>query len=210
MSTLKLLPLVAVMTLFSLAGFDFLFGQFQETSNASASSENRVVGFRSQQWQTRHMHDLKAADELYEALQRVGCEVTKANHNGHIDINYRCAMWKTITVENADFAVQWSNWLASAGLQTVIVNPPTTVPNRIRFRVADWSNIHTSSAAEADEIGAMLQMIGCEAERHPHDGHIDIRHRCPEWKTIALHNHDAAHAWQNWLNQKGFETEHMH
>lgn len=211
MTKLKLLPFVAVMTLISLAGFDLLFGQFQQAATSTTSPEARTVGFRLAEWQTRHVHDVNAADELAEALERVGCEVSKNDHNGHIDIQYRCPNWKTITVENGEYAVQWSSWLAGNGLETVILNPPQTAAlEKVRFRMADWRNAHLHDAAQADQFGTMLQMIGCEAERHAHDGHIDIRFRCAEWQTIALHNHNAAHAWQDWLNQNGFETEHSH
>ena len=211
MTNFKLLPLVAVMTVASLAGFDLLFGQFQQTGAATASPESRTVGFRMPQWQTRHLHDAAAANELAAAMERIGCEVSKHDHNGHIDIRYRCVSWKTITVESGDYAVQWSNWLSGHGLETVVVDPPATPGlEKVKFRLANWQAAHIHDATQADEFQAMMQMIGCETERAPHNGHIDIRFRCTNWQTIALHNHDAAHGWQGWLNQNGFETEHSH
>ena len=201
MKKLHILALAMILSVFSLA-----LANAQQTKLASSAAgpadttAHKTVGFRVTEWQTKHMHDAKAAEELVASLKKVGCEVTQAAHNGHIDIRFRCPAWKLITVDNQEYAVQWSNWLKGAGMETVVEDPADTIAtDTVEFRLPNWQNMHLHDAAKAKEVINMLKMVGCEIEESNHDGHIDVRFRCPEWKTIALHSHDASHHWQEWL-----------
>lgn len=190
--------------------------QAQESKLASSvgpqqNADHKTVGFRVTRWQVKHMHDAKKAKELVASLKKVGCEVTQAAHNGHTDVRYRCQYWKLITVENKEFAAQWSKWLHSVGMDTVVVDPDESIAkDTVDLRLANWRTMHLHDKTQADEITNMLKAVGCEVERSAHDGHIDLRFRCPEWKTIALGDHPSSHVWQNWLNENGFETKHKH
>lgn len=186
-------------------------GQSDTKTTTEAESTKKKIVFRIAQWQVKHVHDAAKADELMASLKKVGCEVATENHNGHIDLKYRCANWTPITVENDNYATQWSNWLIGQGAETVLVEPAETPGMEIvRFQMPGWNNTHLNDQAQANELARMLKMIGCEAEVAAHDGHYDVRYKTGGWKTIACHNHDAAHAWQDWLNKIGFETQHTH
>lgn len=80
----------------------------------------------------------------------------------------------------------------------------------VRFRLLKWKASHVEDSQSAEDLAKTLKDIGCEVDMHAHDGHIDVRYRCPEWKSIALKTHDDAHKWERWLKTKGFETEHKH
>lgn len=212
MKYFQAITLASLAIVFLLAATDQLTAQTAQNAGPTSTAETKkTIGFRSVAWQTRHIHDMAVARDLIASLKKIGCEVTQHDHNGHLDVRYRCATWKSITVENDEFAKQWTEWLVGYGMETVRVDPPDTPGLEIvRFRKADWQNLHLHDAAKAGQIMTMLKMIGCEADQHEHDGHIDVRFRTGDWKTIALHNHDAAHGWQEWLDNLGFETEHSH
>jgi hypothetical protein len=54
--------------------------------------------------------------------------------------------------------------------------------------------IEFGDAAKAKTHHDTVKKLGCEATRQErHDGHVDVRYRCPRWKEIALKDHDAAH-----------------
>lgn len=215
-SHMNMSKVIALTFVFLICGVSSTTGQQTQTatlkSDAPATAENhKTVGFRLVNWQTKHLHDAKAAQELAESLKKVGCEVQQAAHNGHIDVRFRCPSWKMITVENKDYAVQWNNWLKNAGMETVVEDPAESIAkDTVQYRLTDWKRMHLHDPAKVSEVTNMLKMVGCETETADHNGHVDIRFRCPEWKTIALHNHAASHHWQEWLNKNGFETKHSH
>ncbi len=215
MKTLKALIAIATLIMIILVGSNELVAQSTQKAQGEAATApvnaRKTIGFRCITWQHKHIHDMAAAKQLIESLEKIGCEVTQEDHNGHLDVKYRCATWKSITVENDEFATQWTNWLVGNGMETVRVDPPAIAGlELVKFRHTEWKNLHIHDSNQATQMVAMLKLIGCEAEQHQHDGHFDVRFRAAEWKTIALHNHQAAHSWQEWLNSNGFETEHSH
>ena len=203
---------LAIVIAFALSGTGQLLAQTTAQNVGAATTEaQKKIGFRLANWQTKHIHNVAEAEKLIASLEKIGCEVTKADHNGHLDVRYRCPAWKSITVENDEYQKQWATWLAGQGMETVVIAPPATPGlELVRFRRTEWHNLHMHDEAAVAKLVSMLKMIGCDAEKHEHNGHIDVRFRCREWSSISLHNHDAAHKWQNWLNELGFETEHTH
>ena len=80
----------------------------------------------------------------------------------------------------------------------------------VRYKLANWKAKHIHDAKKAETIADTLKKLGCELQKLDHDGHIDVRYRCPEWKQLDLKTHDEAHKWEKWLKDYGFETEHKH
>jgi hypothetical protein len=37
-----------------------------------------------------------------------------------------------------------------------------------------------------------------------------VQYRCPTWRSLRTSSDDAAHRWEKWLRQHGFETAHQH
>lgn len=80
----------------------------------------------------------------------------------------------------------------------------------VRFRLENWKSLHLNQQAEADEMLKQLQKLGIEAKQTPHNGHIDVVYRCPQWKALTTKTDEAAHQWENWLKKLGFQTDHKH
>ena len=201
----------AMMIMITLTGANRLVAQTAQNVGATTTEAKKTIGFRVVNWQHKHIHDMAEAEKLIASLEKIGCEVTRQDHNGHLDVRYRCATWKSITVENDEFQKQWTDWLVGQGMETVVVEPVASPGlELVRFRKTDWQNMHMNDATKVAQMMSMLQMIGCEADKHEHNGHMDVRFRCTEWQSIALHNHASAHTWQEWLKNLGFETEHSH
>lgn len=211
MNLLKSLTIAVVVMATAFTGCKMLDAQTTQNVGAKTTNSQKKVAFRATNWQHKHIHDTAAAEKLVASLEKIGCEVNQFDHNGHLDVKYRCATWKSITVENETFQKEWAGWLAAQGLETIVVDPPAEPGlELVRFRRSEWHNVHMDDAAKANQLMGTLKMIGCEADQHEHDGHIDVRFRCNDWKSIALQNHASAMSWQKWLDNLEFETEHTH
>jgi len=211
MNLLKSLTIAVVVMATALTGCKMLDAQTTQNVGATTTNTQKKVAFRAINWQHKHIHDTGAAEKLVASLEKIGCEVNQFDHDGHLDVKYRCATWKSITVENEAFQKEWAEWLATQGLETIVIDPPAEPGlELVRFRRPEWHNVHMEDATKAGQLMATLKMIGCDADQHEHDGHVDVRFRCNDWKSIALQNHASAMSWQKWLNNLEFETEHTH
>jgi hypothetical protein len=82
------------------------------------TSAAETVRYRLENWKAKHIHDVAKADQLTDILKKLGCEVQKAEHNGHIDVKYRCPQWRQISPETEDEVVRWEKWLRQHSFQT--------------------------------------------------------------------------------------------
>ena len=80
----------------------------------------------------------------------------------------------------------------------------------VRYQLSDWKAQHIHDAKKADTIAATLQKLGCELRKEQHNGHIDVKYRCPKWRQLKLNSHAEAHKWEKWLKEYHFKTEHKH
>jgi acetylornithine deacetylase/succinyl-diaminopimelate desuccinylase-like protein len=80
----------------------------------------------------------------------------------------------------------------------------------VRYRLEDWKRKHIHDLAKADRIADTLKKLGCEVEKADHNGHVDVKYRCPQWRQIKLNNHDEVDRWQRWFREYYFQTEHKH
>ncbi|QDT03118.1 hypothetical protein K227x_14990 [Rubripirellula lacrimiformis] len=80
----------------------------------------------------------------------------------------------------------------------------------VRYQCKEWKAKHIHDAKKADTISATLKKLGCELKQDQHNGHIDVKYRCPDWRELKLDSHDEAHKWEKWLKEYGFTTEHKH
>jgi hypothetical protein len=182
----------------------------QETQPEAANPENyRSFLIKSDTWYAGHYHDAAQAKRIHDLLKSIGCETEMLDHAGHIDVQYRCAAWKKVTVKTDKDLAEWQKWLPGMNLQSIVLDPPEGLGlTNVRLQLASPLTLHIHNAAEADETGNLLTLLGCKVTRSAHDGHIDLTVECPEWKTIGFASHDAAHKWQDVFNKMGFATEH--
>ncbi|MEM6690827.1 MAG: hypothetical protein AAF664_15445 [Planctomycetota bacterium] len=80
----------------------------------------------------------------------------------------------------------------------------------VRYRSEKWQAKHIHDTAKAKTIAATLKKLGCEVKEEQHNGHLDVKYRCPKWKDLELKTHDEAHQWEKWFKDYGFETDHKH
>lgn len=80
----------------------------------------------------------------------------------------------------------------------------------VRYQLADWKAKHIHDNSKADVIEKTLKSLGCEIKKSQHNGHVDIRYRCPNWREMSFDTHDDAHRWEKWLKEFQFKTVHKH
>jgi len=95
-----------------------VFGLAFPLVTAGEAMADTVVRYRLADWKRKHLHDTAKADKIADVLKKLGCEVEKADHNGHIDVKYRCPQWRQISVESADEAARWQRWFKEYYFQT--------------------------------------------------------------------------------------------
>ena len=86
-------------------------------ATGTATAEE-VVRYRLETWKRKHLHDVDKAERIIDTLKKLGCEVEQFDHNGHIDVKYRCPQWRQINPETRDEAVRWERWFKAYSFQT--------------------------------------------------------------------------------------------
>ncbi len=101
--------------------------------------------------------------------------------------------------------------LLAIGLAFPLISIGTVSADEIvRYRLEDWKRKHLHDVAKAEKIADSLKKLGCEVEKADHNGHIDVKYRCPQWRQITLDSHEEAVRWQRWFKEYSFQTEHKH
>lgn len=80
----------------------------------------------------------------------------------------------------------------------------------VRYKAEKWQAKHIHDTKKAETIAATLTKLGCEVKKEEHNGHLDVRYRCPQWKQMELKTHEEASKWEKWFKEYGFQTEHKH
>jgi hypothetical protein len=178
-----------------------------------------ILGYRMLDWKANHIHDAAAAATQAETLRKLGCEVKTAQHDGHSDVQFRTVYWKSLALDSAEQLQQWKTWLETVGFDVIHGRVASSQQARnadgshkevVKYRLVNWRSQHIHQAAEIGQLTTLYRALACEVENLAHDGHTDLRYRCPEWMEIELPSHTAAHKWQEFLKKAGFETSHEH
>ncbi len=93
---------------------------------------------------------------------------------------------------------------AQQGGNTTTAQP--AVLQKVGFRMTNWQTIHSDGTPATQERIATLQKIGCEVNQDDHGGHVDVKFRCPSWKSIPVQNDEQLQQWHMWLVNNEFET----
>ena len=176
-----------------------------------AVASNQKLGFRVTQWKTIHTSSQEEAQKELDTLKRIGCQAVSESHGGHIDVRYICPDWKSIKLSSNQLVSQWATWCQAKGMETVVMQPPesTQLPT-VHFRLTKPRTIHLHNQVEGKQVINTLELVGCSVTTSNHGDHLDATFSCPEWLTIELPSEDAAHSWQKWFQDSGFETQHEH
>ncbi len=215
----RLLAVVCLTSSCALPGLAQDASQGATSHQAPAAGNKLILGFRMLDWKAKHIHSPEAAVTHAETLRKLGCEVKTDEHDGHTDVQARTVYWKSLALDTQEQLQQWKSWLEQAGFDVIHGRPVSSqlTPNAdgthrevVQYRLASWKSQHIHQAAEVGQLTTLYRSLSCEVENVDHDGHSDLRYRCPQWKEIELPNHQAAHSWQDFLNKAGFETTHEH
>lgn len=175
-----------------------------------------LIAFRMRDWKTTHLHDAEQVAKHEQALKQLGCEIKKSQHNGHIDVACRTIYWKSLALQSPEQLQSWQTWLQQIGFETIHGRPVPSTPEDaagrelVQYRLPDWKVLHLHQPQEVGQKTTLYRALGCEVTTSQHNGHSDLKLRCSEWHEIELSTHEAAHQWQKFLNQAGFETRHEH
>ena len=85
-----------------------------------------------------------------------------------------------------------------------------TAAEIVRYRCENWKAKHIHDDDKATTIAETLKKLGCEVQEFEHNGHRDVKYRCPEWRELRLKTHAEANRWEKWFKEYGFQTEHRH
>lgn len=84
----------------------------------AVGSADEIVRYQLSSWKAKHIHDAKKADTITKTLQKLGCELKKEKHNGHIDVKYRCVKWRQLKFDTHEEAHKWEKWLKDYDFKT--------------------------------------------------------------------------------------------
>ena len=76
----------------------------------------------------------------------------------------------------------------------------------VGYRAPEWKTLHTASAEQAEQTVATLKRIGCEVDASNHGDHVDVKFRCPEWRSMKVKTHALQAQWSSWCENQGLET----
>ena len=197
---------------------------------AQERTGNTTIAYRLTRAKTIHFDDQQTADKHLEVVKRLGCEASSEMHEGHPDVTYRCPEWKSLTVESDKLAHQWQSWLIASGFQTLHGHPANDAHGHshaggadhdhdhghaargeaISYRLRDWKTQQHETKVSANSFVAVTKGLGCEVKSTEESGVFMVSYRCRTEMILDLPSHDAAHAWEQWLNKTGFQTSHQH
>lgn len=212
-------------TAFVSAATCLLFGA--SPSRAADLPEGISIAYRLPAWKTMHFDDPVQAQQHLAAVQQLGCVARSENHGGHIDVTYRTAGWRHVTVASDQLAHRWEGWLKGAGFETLHghAEDPLGGEHRhdhaghdhahgaaemVAYRLTRWTTQRFSDTTEAGQFVSVAKGFGCEVREEGRDGSLDVSVRCLVPHHAEFVSHDAAQAWEQWLRKFGFETRHAH
>ncbi|MEZ6137642.1 MAG: hypothetical protein R3C53_22375 [Pirellulaceae bacterium] len=184
----------------------------------AAKAEKIQLAFQLYDWHAKHFDDPAQAAEHAKVLKQLQCEVATVQHNGHTDVRCRTIVWKSLALDSVEQVQQWQAWLNAAGFETLYGRKPQKgvksngQPHQeiVQYRLTDWKSQHAHQASQMGQYKAIYSALGCETQEVDHGNHKDLRIRCPDWLELELPTHEAAHKWQKFLQDAGFETAHEH
>ncbi|TWU39891.1 hypothetical protein Q31b_32070 [Novipirellula aureliae] len=86
--------------------------------SSGLATADETVRYQCPEWKAKHIHDEAKADTIEKTLKKLKCEVERSEHNGHIDLKYRCKEWHTLKLDTHDEAHKWESWLKAFGFNT--------------------------------------------------------------------------------------------
>jgi hypothetical protein len=80
----------------------------------------------------------------------------------------------------------------------------------VHYQLKSWKAKHIHDAKKAQTITSTLKKLGCEVQQAKHDGHTDVKYRCPKQRDLPVKSHKEAVKWEKWFKEYGFKVYHTH
>ncbi|WP_436715371.1 hypothetical protein U8335_22965 [Roseiconus lacunae] len=80
----------------------------------------------------------------------------------------------------------------------------------VHYQCKEWKAKHIHDTKKIETIAATLKKLGCEVKQEKHNGHVDLKYRCPKERSLPVKSHDEAVKWEKWLKEFGFKAYHTH
>ena len=194
---------------------------------ASACGEEQpaakyTIAFRLGKWKSMHFDDAELAKHHLATVKQLGCDAREEKHGGHTDVTYRCAAWRPLVVGSEELAHQWESWLQNSGFETLHGHSAADEPahshaahqhahnEQVAYRLARKLSKQFHSDEEAGQFATVMQALGCDVAKSERGERRDVSFHCAGWMIARFSSHDAAHGWEKWLKENGFETRHTH
>ena len=177
---------------------------------AKTDSSRQRISFRTIKPMSAHFKSASELESTEKTLKQLGCDTSRAQHDGHTDLKYESKFWKSLSLKDAAEVKRWEAWLASKGFAVVHNTPAKDHKETVKYHLPEWKTLHFNQATAATAHLEMFKMLGCEVKTAKHNGHTDVQFRCPAWQIIGVPNHAEAHAWMGVLKRFGFATLHEH
>lgn len=169
------------------------------------------ISFRTIKKTSLHLNSEKEVAETEKVLKQLGCETSRSQHNGHIDLSFECPYWRSLNLKDQAEATKWVEWLTKHKFALVENTPPSDHKETVQYQLATWRALHNIKDSKVKKAYTeMFKMLGCEVKMVKHSDHEDITYRCVNWQNMGLASHQLAHAWMAELNKLGFVTKHEH
>jgi len=192
---------------------------------AAEPGQQFSIAYRLTEPKTLHFDDPKTFAAHLEQCQKLGCEVTHAEHAGHGDVTYKSPRWRALTVPNDELVHQWEGWLQAAGFETLHGHAEEghaheagehshdhdhagAAEEEVVYRLPNWATLTVQQPADADELVAIAQGLGCEVKTSKQGNSAVVSIHCPNAMHIECATHEAAEFWHAWLTKTGFEASH--
>ncbi len=94
-------------------GFETLHGHDHAPQRGAIA-----VDYHQTEWQSQHFDDERKAGEFLAICKGLGCETRKGDHDGHIDVSFRCPATRNLICVDHDEAHSIQAWLEKKGFQT--------------------------------------------------------------------------------------------
>lgn len=184
------------------------------TTLSAATTETKVqqrrISFRTTKAVSAHFKSAEELEATETTLKQLGCETKRVQHDDHTDLSYESKFWRSLSVKDSAEVTKWDKWLTAKGFAVVHNTPEQNHKETVKYQLKDWRALHLNSELAAKAHVEMFKMLGCEVKTEKHNGHHDVRFRCPAWQIIGVPNHAEAHGWMNVLQKLGFATLHEH
>lgn len=77
-----------------------------------------ILEFRLAKKKTVHLNDEKQAKSYNQSFKAIGIPCQMHNHDGHFDLTFECAKWKSAEFPTHAEVEKWQKWLNSLGFET--------------------------------------------------------------------------------------------